>query len=84
MRRLALVAALCGLGCSEESRLCRSERDRAQEIVKALDSKSTASLGSALDALSAAITACEKASMGAEREKLVQARNDIGAHISLL
>jgi hypothetical protein len=84
MRRLALVAALGGLGCSEDSRLCRSERDRAQEVVKALDSKSTESLGSAVNALSSAITACEKASMGAEREKLVQARNEIGAHLSLL
>ena len=70
MRRLALVAALCGLGCSEESRLCRSERDRAQEIVKALDSKSTESLGRAVNALSSAITACEKASMGAERDAI--------------
>jgi hypothetical protein len=86
MQRLALIAALgaLGLGCSQESRLCRSERDRAQEIVKALDSKSTESLGNAVRALEAAVTACEKASMGAEREKLVQAKNEIAAHLALL
>jgi hypothetical protein len=84
MRGFALVAALSALGCSQESSLCRSERDRAQEIVKALDSKSTESLGNAVRALSSAITACEKASMGAEREKLVQAKNEIAAHLSLL
>jgi hypothetical protein len=86
MRRLALVTALgsLALGCSQESRLCRSERDRAQEVVKALDSKSTESLGNAVRALESAITACEKASMGADREKLVQAKNEIGAHLALL
>jgi hypothetical protein len=72
------------LGCSQESRLCRSERDRAQEVVKALDSKSTESLGNAVRALESAISACEKASMGADREKLVQAKNEIGAHLALL
>jgi hypothetical protein len=52
--------------------------------VKALDSKSTESLGNAVRALESAITACEKASMGADREKLVQAKNEIGAHLALL
>jgi hypothetical protein len=86
MRRLALVAAtgLVLAGCSEKTRLCRSERDRAQEVVKALDSKSTDSLGGAVRALESAISACEAASMGADREKLVQAKNEIGAHLALL
>lgn len=86
MRALVLVTAACALlaGCSQESRLCRSERDRAQEVVKALDSKSTDSLANAVRTLESAISACEKASMGADREKLVQARNEIGAHLTLL
>jgi hypothetical protein len=86
MRTFALVAAAGALlgGCSEQSRLCRSERERAQEIVKGLDSKSTTSLANAVQALESAISACEKASMGADREKLVQAKNEIGAHLSLL
>lgn len=81
---LALAATGVLFGCSEETRLCRSERDRAQEIVKALDSKSIDSLSGSVKALDSAIAACEKAKMGAEREKLVEARNQIGAHLALL
>lgn len=86
MRALVLLAttgALLG-GCTEETRICRSERDRAQEVVKALDPKSTESLSNAVRALDSAISACQKASMGADHEKLVQAKNEIGAHLALL
>jgi outer membrane murein-binding lipoprotein Lpp len=78
------VGLLLLAGCSEDSRRCRSERDRAQELVKSLDSKSTDSLSAAVAALASAIDACEKAAMGAEREKLVEAKNQIGAHLALL
>jgi hypothetical protein len=85
MRVLALLAVTSALvGCSQETRICRSERDRAQEIVKSLDSKSIDSLSGSVRALESAISACEKASMGADREKLVEAKNQIGAHLALL
>jgi hypothetical protein len=85
MRALAVLLATGALGaCSQETRICRSERDRAQEIVKGLDSKSIDSLSSSVRALESAISACEKASMGADREKLVEAKNQISAHLTLL
>ncbi len=79
-----LALSLVSIGCSEESRRCRAERDRAQEIVKAIDSKSQDSLTAAVGALSTAIDACDKAAMGADKSQLLEARNQIGAHLALL
>jgi hypothetical protein len=72
------------VACSEESRRCRSERDRAQEIVKAMDTKSIDGLRVAVSALSTAIAACDKANMGADKGQLIEARNQISAHLKLL
>jgi len=79
---LVLAAALIG-GCAENRR-CRAERDRAQEIVKAMDSKSTDSLRVAVAALTTAIDACDAAKMGAEKNQLTEAKNTIGAHLAHL
>jgi len=78
-----LALSLCCEGCSE-TRHCREERDRAQEIVKAIDSKSQSSLEGAVTALTMAIDACDKAAMGADKGQLIEAKNQIGAHLELL
>jgi hypothetical protein len=85
MRRLVLLAsALLALpGCVEERR-CRSEMAKAQEVVSGLDSKSAASLKESVSALEAAIATCEKAKLGAERGKLLEAKHQISAHLELV
>jgi hypothetical protein len=85
MRRLVLAAsALLALPACADERRCRSEMSKAQEVVNGLDSKSTTSLKESVTALEAAMQACEKAKLGAEREKLLEAKNQIGAHLELL
>ncbi len=85
MRRLGLVALALTLlfGCRDERR-CREDMTRAQEVVNGIDSKSADSLKGAVTALETAIAACEKAKLGAERGKLLEAKNQIGAQIALL
>jgi hypothetical protein len=84
LRLVALLLAAPALVACQEAQRCRSELASAQETVKALDSKSIDSLGGAVAALDTAIAACDKAGLGAEREKLVQAKNEVGAHKALL
>lgn len=74
---LAAAAALAG--CGQRQR-CQSELNRAQEVVKNVDSKSTQSLDGAVSALDSAIAVCDEAGMGAERGKLVEAKREIAAH----
>jgi hypothetical protein len=83
LRLVPLLLGMSALGC-QDARRCRSELASAQEVVKALDSKSVESLGGAVTALDTAIAACDKAGLGAEREQLVEAKNQIGAHKALL
>jgi hypothetical protein len=75
------VAALAGC---QDARQCRSDLAAAQEVVTAVDSKSIESLSNAVNALDKAIAQCDKAGLGAERNKLVEAKNQIGAHRDLL
>jgi hypothetical protein len=56
----------------------------AQEVVKSVDSKSAESLSAAVTALDKAIAQCDKAGMGSERSKLVEAKNQIAAHRDLV
>jgi hypothetical protein len=85
MRRLVIAAwALVALPSCVEERRCRSEMAKAQEVVNGLNSKSTDSLKQSVSALDTAIEACEKAKLGAERGKLLEAKNQIGAHLELL
>ena len=88
MRRLAVAAALVTLAslaaaCQDERR-CREELTNAQGVVNGIDSKSPDSLKSAIAALEPAIATCEKAKLGAERGKLLEAKNQISAHLDLL
>ena len=79
-----LVLAVMLIGGCAENRRCRAERDRAQELVKAMDSKSTDSLRTAVAALTSAIAACDAAKMGADKNQLIEAKNQIGAHLTHL
>lgn len=85
MRRFVLAAALLAplIGCRDE-RHCHEEMTRAQEVVNGIDSKSIDSLKGAVTSLDTAIAACEKAKLGDERSKLLEAKNQIGAQLALL
>ena len=78
-----LVAASGLVACGDAKR-CREELASAQTVVSAVDSKSIESVSGALTALDSAIAACDKAGLGPERGKLVEAKNEIGAHKALL
>jgi hypothetical protein len=84
LRFVPLLLGVSALAACQDARRCRSELTSAQEVVAALDSKSVESLGGAVAALDTAIAACDKAGLGAERAKLVEAKNQIGAHKALL
>jgi hypothetical protein len=79
---LACVA-LAGGGCLDERR-CHDEMTKAQGVVSGVDGHSLDSLHGALPALDTALDACEKAKLGAEHEKLLDAKNQITAQIALL
>jgi hypothetical protein len=80
---LAVLAFGAELGCAE-ARHCRAERDRAQELVKSMDSKSIDSMKVVVSALTSAIDACEKAKLGTDKQQLIEAKNQIGAHLAHL
>ncbi len=80
---LAALALFVATGCVEERR-CREEMGKAQEVVNGLDSKSPESLKASVAALEPAIAQCDKAKLGAERGKLLEAKNQISAHLALL
>src|SRR5215471_15170340 len=85
MRRFVLAAALLSLlaSCRDERR-CHEEMTNAQGVVNGIDSKSIDSLKGAVTVLETAIAACEKAKLGDERSKLLEAKNQIGAQLALL
>ncbi|HSU42444.1 MAG TPA: hypothetical protein VLJ38_22835 [Polyangiaceae bacterium] len=83
-RSLLLAFALAAAtGCLDERR-CHDEMTKAQGAVSGIDSHSLASLHAALPALDTALDACEKAKLGEEHGKLLAAKNQITAQISLL
>lgn len=84
LRLVPLWLGASGLFACQEARQCRSQLASAQEVVNGLDSKSVESLGGAVTALDSAIAACDKAGLGSERDKLIEAKNQIGAHKALL
>jgi hypothetical protein len=88
MRYQCVVAALLALaasGCDKESRACRSEFDRAQAVVRDLKSDSPIdTVRGSVAALDAAIQACDRAGLGAEKGELQKARNQVGAHLEVL
>jgi len=84
LRASCCLALLVALVSCKEAQQCRSDLAAAQEIVSGVDSKSIESLSRAVSALDKAIAQCDKAGLGAERNKLVEAKNQIGAHRDLL
>jgi hypothetical protein len=82
---VAVALGLTVLGCDEESRACRSEFERAQVLVRALESESPIeTVRESVAALDAAVAACEKAGLGHEKGELEKARSQVAAHLDLL
>jgi hypothetical protein len=88
MRYLCVAVALLAIftsGCDEDSRACRAEFDRAQTVVKDLKSDSPIeTVKGSVAALDTAISACDRAGLGAEKGELQKARNQVGAHLDVL
>jgi hypothetical protein len=77
------VLVLATSGCLDEKR-CHDEMTKAQGVVSGVDGHSLDSLHAAVPALDTALDACEKAKLGAEHEKLLDAKNQVTAQIALL
>lgn len=85
MRRVtACLSAVMALSGCKDAQQCRADLASAQEVVKGVDSKSIDSLTGAVNALDTAIAQCDKAGLGSERQKLIEAKHQITAHRSLL
>lgn len=56
----------------------------AQDIVKSVDAKDMASVEKSLVAVDMALTACEEAKRFTERDELLQAKNELKAHLDSL
>ena len=80
---LAALALVAATGCLDERR-CHDEMTKAQGVVSGIDSHSLDSLHAALPELATALDACEKAKLGEEHGKLLEAKNQITAQIALL
>jgi len=83
-RRLLLAFALVTVTSCLDERRCHDEMTKAQGVVSGIDSHSLDSLHAALPALDAALDACEKAKLGEEHGKLLEAKHQITAQIGLL
>ena len=70
-------------GCLDEHK-CHEQMTTAQGVVSKIDSHSLDSLKGALPSLDSALDACEKAKLGDEHGKLLEAKNQITAQIALL
>ncbi len=85
MRRACFVlfVFVAATGCLDE-RKCHEQMTAAQGVVSNIDSHSLDSLKGALPSLDAALDACEKAKLGEEHGKLLEAKHQITAQIELL
>jgi len=85
MRRgvFTLLALVAASGCLDEKK-CHEQMTSAQGVVSSIDSHSLDSLKGALPSLDTALDACEKAKLGEEHGKLLEAKNQITAQIALL
>jgi hypothetical protein len=78
-----LLLVVAATGCLDE-RKCHEQMTSAQGVVSSIDSHSLDSLKGALPALDTALDACEKAKLGEEHGKLLEAKHQITAQIDLL
>lgn len=85
MRRATLIwlALVAATGCLDEKK-CHEQMTSAQGVVSNIDSHSLDSLKGALPSLDGALDACEKAKLGEEHGKLLEAKHQITAQIDLL
>jgi hypothetical protein len=85
MRRalFTLLVLAAATGCLDEKK-CHEQMTSAQGVVSNIDSHSLDSLKGALPPLDAALDACEKAKLGEEHGKLLEAKHQITAQIELL
>lgn len=87
MRALWMLAVGCvalASACDREASLCRERMASAQAIVSAVDPKSEASVQASVTAVEEARLSCERAKLGAERELLQNAKNQLTAQLGLL
>lgn len=80
----SVALLLLGSGCDRDASACHDRMTAAQAIVAKVDPKSTASLKESLQAVSEAHALCEKAKLGAEREQLQSAKNQLIGQLDLL
>jgi hypothetical protein len=84
-RALVLLGATALSGCrSEAAKQCVAEYDRAQAIVRAVESSSVDSLEQSVAAIDKAMTLCRAAGRDGEVEQLTGARHQIAAHLELV
>jgi hypothetical protein len=80
---LSMFVLVAASGCLDEKK-CHEQMTSAQGVVSGIDSHSLDSLKGALPPLDAALDACEKAKLGEEHGKLLEAKHQITAQIELL
>jgi hypothetical protein len=71
-------------GCTKEVRRCHELMSSAQEVVKAVDAKDTASVQKSLVAVDMALAACTEAKRNTEVAELQQAKNELRVHLDSL
>ena len=85
LRLASLALAALTFACrSEKAKTCIAEYDRAQVIVRGVESTSVDSLEQSLAAIDSAVAQCKLAGRGHEVDELGKARNQIGAHLELV
>lgn len=81
----ALCAALAGPACKNEAtRHCHAVMERAQAVVKEVNSKDLANVEASLAAVEGAQAACTAAGRSSEVESLVAAKNQLKGHADYL
>jgi hypothetical protein len=81
---LAVIFGGASSACTKAVRRCHELMGSAQEIVKNVDAKDTASVEKSLVAVDMALTACEEAGRNTERAELLQAKNELRVHLDSL
>lgn len=81
----ACLGCLLSLGCEKAGgAMCQDSFNRAQQIVNQIDSRSVDSVKESLDAINAAIKACESENKSGEVKELRAAQQKVDAHYQYL
>jgi hypothetical protein len=84
MRAAHIGVVILLAACDREANSCHERMSSAQSIVARVDGKSATSVQASLAAVEEAYAVCEKAKLGAEREQLLKAKNELSAQLELL